>query len=156
MPAGARTETAVATDPATLRDQLKRRVPAGLKDADGHIFQTIHELLWKPLATPELRSSLLRVAAGLRGVRLVGAVTDQLGRPGEAIGMTTTYGGSRTRVDLIFDPATGRLLQSQELLLDRADFIHGPRPVQLAFTIYAGGGAVAKVGDTVRTQRTAA
>jgi hypothetical protein len=146
----------LSTDPATLRDQLERRVPAGLKDADGHVFETIHELLWEPLATPELRGSLLRVAAGLRGVTLVGAVTDQLGRPGEAIGMTTTFGGSRTRVDLIFDAATGQLLQSQEVLLDRADFIHGPRPVQLSFTIYAGGGAVAEVGDAVRTGGTAA
>jgi hypothetical protein len=88
---------------------------------------TVHQLIWSEAlmllqdpVSPQVRSATFKVMAGLPGVRLIGAMTDPLGRHGYAI----APGGvdpnayppdfNPTRIVLI-DPASGSLLATEYL-----------------------------------------
>jgi hypothetical protein len=75
-------------------------------------------LLLDAPGTPELRAGLFRAAALIPGVHDAGAVTDPLGRAGEAVVHDAPDGS--TSVRLTFDPDTGALLSLQS---GRASFV---------------------------------
>ena len=80
---------------------------------------TVRDMLLSPVAPPALRAALYQVAAGLPGVRFLGAETDRLGRHGLAVGLShgdDTH--ARASEVMVFDPDTGLLLQSEERALD--------------------------------------
>ena len=95
---------------------------------------TVDQLIWAealmllqdPVSAP-VRSATFKVMAGLPGVRLIGEMTDPLGRPGYALaaGSEGSYANSTnfnpTRVVLI-DPGTGSLLATEEI---------GPMPLTM-------------------------
>ncbi|MEW2288558.1 CU044_5270 family protein [Streptomyces sp. NPDC047841] len=68
---------------------------------------------------PAVRAAAYRVMADLPGVRVVGRVTDTLGREGVGIEPPDTYQTplGTTRQRLVFDPATGAMLSDQYLLV---------------------------------------
>jgi hypothetical protein len=83
---------------------------------------TVNQLIWDEAlmllqdpVSPQVRSATFKVMAGLPGVRLIGPMTDPLGRPGYAIAagpVGANPGPSNytpTRVILV-DPSTGSLL----------------------------------------------
>jgi hypothetical protein len=72
---------------------------------------TIATLLATPVPTA-VRAALYRVAASLPTVTYDGKTTDTLGRPGIAISVGTSAHGMR----MIFDPATGALLETRVLV----------------------------------------
>ncbi|WP_320779292.1 CU044_5270 family protein [Streptomyces sp. CRN 30] len=69
---------------------------------------------------PAVRAAAYRVMADLPGVRVVGGVTDPLGRVGVGVEYPETYEGplGTTKQRLIVDPATGEMLGDQLLLVD--------------------------------------
>jgi hypothetical protein len=80
------------------------------------VFEKIGDLLGWTDAPPALRSALYRVAAGLPGVKLLGPVTDSVGRRGTAV----AYDGSGETTELIFDPTTSALLENETIVTDGA------------------------------------
>ncbi len=104
----------LASDHGPGRGALMRQLradPAGL-------FGPISQFLLLP-TSPQLRAALFRVLAGLPGVQLLGRQRDRLGRSGIAVAVT--HGNpERVRAELLFDPATSNLLQTQTVLLGNA------------------------------------
>jgi hypothetical protein len=102
---------ALPTDPAQLGPVLSNNVkgygpdpnPTGGVSADQEEFVEIGDLLRESPASPALRKALYDVAADIPGARLVGNLTDALGRTGVGVEIH----GEET---LLIDPATGQLL----------------------------------------------
>jgi hypothetical protein len=98
-------------NPESLDDRLLR--------SDG-MLQMVDQVLANPLASPELRGALYRVAGRLYGVKLSHDVTDPSGRRGSAITLERKMGKDgphccllSIRHELIFDPTTSRSLASR-------------------------------------------
>ncbi|MGW3633449.1 CU044_5270 family protein [Streptomyces sp. NPDC005122] len=68
---------------------------------------------------PSVRAAAYRVMADLPGVRVVGHVTDPLGRTGVGVEFPQSYGTplGTTRERLVVDPSTGAMLSDQTLLV---------------------------------------
>jgi hypothetical protein len=98
----------LTTDATELGAELRAaRVdsPGKVRDRDADLFIAIGDLLRESPASPALRRALFTVAAGIPGVRRLGAVLDQAGRPGEAVEL----GLNR----YVIDPDDGRLLEEE-------------------------------------------
>jgi hypothetical protein len=108
------------TDPGVLSERFASDpnfgigVPAFMGTGNAATFDKVSALMSNFTLPPKLRAALFQVAASLNGVELIGPVTDPLGRPGTAVGYT--YEGLRQQ--LIFDPATAKLLASEWVLVD--------------------------------------
>ena len=124
------------TQPATLRRALDRLILASdggpgraslrrqLQADPAGLFGPISQFLFLP-TSPQLRAALFRVLAHLPGVQLLGHQRDRLGRSGIAVAIT--HGApDRVREELLFDPATSNLLQTQTVLLHTSSASRGP------------------------------
>jgi hypothetical protein len=69
---------------------------------------------------PSVRAAAYRVMADLPGVRVVGHVSDPLGREGVGVEFPTAYPTplGTTRERLVVDPSTGEMLSDQTLLVE--------------------------------------
>jgi hypothetical protein len=92
---------------------------------------TIATLLSTPVPAT-VRAALYRVAASLPTVTYDGKTTDTLGRPGVAISVGTSAHGMR----MIFNPATGALLQTSVVVTSS---LHGIKLGTMTQTIAAQG-----------------
>jgi hypothetical protein len=90
--------------------QRARRCP-NQAEATVDIFQAATWLLARPITPPALRAALFRVLARLPGIRMLGTMTDELGRSGTAVAIT--FDG--VRHELIFDPASSLLLAERDI-----------------------------------------
>jgi hypothetical protein len=117
---GALDRLILASDSGSGQGALRRQLradPAGL-------FGPISQFLFLP-TSPQLRAALFRVLAGLPGVQLLGHQRDRLGRRGIAVAVT--HGApDRVREELLFDPATSNLLQTQTVVLHTSSASRGP------------------------------
>jgi hypothetical protein len=95
---------------ASLRAQI-RADPAGL-------VAPIAQFLFLP-TSPQLRAALFRVLAGVPGVQLLGHQRDRLGRSGIAVAVTDGR-PDRARKELLFDPTTSNLLQTQTVQVGKS------------------------------------
>lgn len=91
-------------DPARLEAAL-RPVPNGMRE-DEEVMEVAANLLAESNPSPELRAALFEVLADLPGIKLLGQVTDPLGRSGT--GILIPRGPSNE--ELIFDPSTSAVL----------------------------------------------
>lgn len=94
-------------DPKALLRQMAQ-IDGGQPGPSGDFFR-VGSFLRESDASPALRAAIYRAAATIRGVRLLGTVTDRLGRRG--IGMALTSNGSTS--ELIFDPRDSSMLGQQ-------------------------------------------
>jgi hypothetical protein len=116
------------SEKSTVPDQLREQIESGdLKGPFPHsgdraavTYDTVLDLLGAPAiyAPPKVRAALFEVAAQLPGVELVGEVTDPVGRPGVAVGLTN----NGIRREMIFDPRTAALLAERDVVED-PDFL---------------------------------
>ncbi len=128
---------ALPTDPSALRQLIDQRAAVNGNSADYERFTTIGDLLRETVAAPKVRAALYQVAAGLSGVELIGSVTDRAGRTGTAVAMTNA-GSSRglERRVLIFDPSTSMLLEEQDVLLHKVDWLDADPPMVIGYATY--------------------
>ncbi len=128
---------ALPTDVGALRHVIDERAAAGGGSTDYERFTIVGDLLRETVAAPRLRAALYRVAAGLGGVQLVGAVTDRAGRTGTAVSMTNDQSsrGLERRV-LIFDPGTAALLGEEDVLLHKVDWLDAEPPMVIGYDTY--------------------
>jgi hypothetical protein len=124
-----------STDPRVLDEQLRALVPGGLSgdDVTAWLMAQLRDVLAAPAASPELRRAALLVAADLPFTSF-GAVRDQLGRPGYAVGIDSRYSGKLTRYEWIIS-GNGALLEYQQVLLQSGSYIQARPPVQIEFEI---------------------
>ncbi len=128
---------ALPTDPAALRQLIDQRAAANGGSTDYERFTIVGDLLRETVAAPQVRAALYRVAAGLGGVQLIGSVTDRAGRTGTAVAMTNAQSsrGLERRV-LIFDPRTSMLLEEQDVLLHKVDWLDADPPMVIGYATY--------------------
>jgi hypothetical protein len=85
---------------------------------------------WHPLGAAQ-RAALIQVLADTDGLIDRGEVTDRAGRHGRAVSVDTTAAGSSIRDILVFDPATGRLLDYEQILQPGSK-----SPILLSYTLF--------------------
>jgi hypothetical protein len=125
-------------DPGRLRARLLTGKVEGGPPGPGEAFTQVGDLLRETDASPALRAALYRAAAGLAGVRSLGAEVDKLGRRG--VGLAFTSHG--TRHELIFSATTGKLMAEQDVLVGRAQGVDAPRGTVLDWSVLSGGRVV--------------
>jgi hypothetical protein len=112
------------TDPAALEAELTSRLRAAARDADpetgfrGPVQQyqlliAIEQTLAHPLASPELRSALYRVAATLDDVKVAEDQEDPAGRPATVLVHTRDTHPGTERTELFFDAGTAASLAAR-------------------------------------------
>jgi hypothetical protein len=125
---------ALPTDPSALRQLIDQRA-GGFTDYQR--FTIVGDLLRETVAAPQVRAAIYRVAAGLGGVQLIGSMTDRAGRTGTAVAMTSERSsrGLERRI-LIFDPSTSMLLEEEQVLLNRVDYLDADPPIVIGYATY--------------------
>ena len=121
----------VPTDPdvaaAAVAAWAADRVPAGLHP---HMASLIQEagrspiartliyagnVLTAPRVDPDVRSAVYRALSRVAAVKVDPTAKDAFGRPGAALIAEDTDGKSRTRSELLIDPATSRILAERHV-----------------------------------------
>jgi len=127
------------TDPAQLKQLIENRTIESGPPGEAETFAIIGDLLRETYAPPALRSALYTIAAQLPGVRLLGAVHDQVGRPGTAV----AYVSNGLSHELVFDPQTSALLAEQTTVVDPSQVKPSlPAGTVLDWTAYLSSGVV--------------
>jgi hypothetical protein len=133
--------------PALLRAiERELRATTGTPPAAANVFDTISNRLLFVSNSPSLRAALYRVIAHLPGVRLLGWRTDRIGRRGIAVAISHRD----IREELLFDPATSEVLQTQEIQV--APFRSPKTPplpagTVLNYTVFISRGIVNSIKD---------
>jgi hypothetical protein len=109
----------LATDPKALEAVLSRKL-RGARDFNPdpatqslQMLQMIEEILANPLASPELRSAVYEIAAGLDGVEISEHAADPVGRTATAIALCSA--AIPARYEVFFDSATSATLGTREI-----------------------------------------
>ncbi|GAB2780648.1 CU044_5270 family protein [Amycolatopsis magusensis] len=112
------------TDPERLRAVLRAEAAGdgAAADADHLIFKRVSALATAAdaLLSPELRSALYRVLAGLPGIERVPGRVDLSGRVGVAIAETDRHG---RRTEIVIDPVSTRMIGFRTVALTGIDGI---------------------------------
>ena len=109
------------TDPVALEAELMRQLRAAARDGDpetgfrGPIDQwdlliVVEQTLAHPLASPELRSALFRLAATFDGVTVTEGTKDPAARPATVLVAT----GGTEKTEIFFDPKTAASLAARD------------------------------------------
>lgn len=109
---------ALPIDPSRLEATLNADIKGAGPNPTAELFTIVGDLLRESPASPALRNALYDVAAGIPGVRVVGRVTDLLGRTGTGV--------ERDGETLVIDPHTGELLADIEDGWNSAYVSQGP------------------------------
>ena len=104
------------TDPAAMARYLIQNRPPG--NSPGETVDAIRDLVREIVLNPAQRAAVVRVLTTVPGLAYSGTTTDRAGRAGAAFTLRTADNGVRKDTTLILDPATGRLLDAEDLLLD--------------------------------------
>ena len=116
-------EWKLPTNPARLGAQLRKRAIEGGPPGPAEDFVQVGDLLRETDAPPALRAALFKVAASIPGVRILGRITDRLGRTGIVVAYLDRppagkYRGMYGLNELIFAPKTSALLDEQTVLVN--------------------------------------
>jgi len=128
---------ALPTDPAGLRAALLARYKGGggdmPTDRNQWLYAVASSVLVDLTVSGAVRSAAYQVLAGLPGVRAIGAVKDERGRPGQAVATTQRLGDQGTfEVRLVFDPNTGATLAREYRAIAPAGHSAWLKPGQLS------------------------
>jgi hypothetical protein len=88
------------------------------------------------------RAVLLRLLAAIPGIVNDGTTIDRAGRAGAAVSLDSSYSGEPITYTLIFDPATGALLESDETLAGPPHRLNALKGSVVAFTTFLSSGYV--------------
>ena len=112
------------TDPDALEDELTRQLQAAARDDDPEsgfrgpvqeyqLLTVIEQLLAHPLASPELRGALYRVAATFEDTTVEEDAQDPAGRPATVLVHTRRTNPGSVRTEIFFDPSTSASLATR-------------------------------------------
>lgn len=121
------------TEPAALASYLTQGHP--VENGPGETMVAITDLVREQVLGPAQRAALLRVLATVPGLTYAGETTDRAGRTGQAFSLRNSHGGLAKVDTLIVDPASGRLLDSEQLLLE-AGKLNVRVPAVISYEVY--------------------
>ncbi len=125
---------------------LARRLAAGSRGggwAPGWKFVDLARLTQSRPVPGAAQAVLLRILSTIPGVVNQGTTTDRAGRIGAAVSLDSSYSGEPITYTLIFDPATGALLEADETLSDRPHHLDALKGSVVSFTTFQRSGYVA-------------
>jgi hypothetical protein len=143
--AGWRSRDEVAALSAS-RPVLARLLVAGSRSggwAPGWEFVDLARLTRSRPVPGAAQAVLLRILSTMPDVVNQGSTTDRAGRIGAAVSLDSSYSGEPITYTLIFDPATGALLEADETLSDRPQHLDALKGSVVAFTTFLRSGYVA-------------
>ncbi|WP_433475848.1 CU044_5270 family protein [Spirillospora sp. CA-142024] len=115
-------------DPQSLRrflDRALKQVP-GVDPAEW-LMSNAQKLGAAPVK-PEVRAAMYRLLADSPGIRSLGPVTDPLGRRGDGVARQVRTGDTVVDERLVIDPATGRLLAQESVMVKPGKASGGIKP----------------------------
>ncbi|MGH3402392.1 MAG: CU044_5270 family protein [Streptosporangiaceae bacterium] len=124
----------LSSDPVVLRRQLEVGHAASLGPAETMV--AVSDLYNEQAVGPAIRAAVMRLVSTLPGLRFDGTTTDRAGRRGIGVSIESDLSGLPTRYILIFDPDTGQLLDSEQVLTVSAGKLDVPIPSVIAYTVY--------------------
>lgn len=110
--------------------------------APGWAFQDLVALARSRPVPGAAQALLLRRLAAIPGVVNEGNTVDRLGRTGAAVSLDSSYSGEPITYTLIFDPATGALLESDDMLGGPPHHLDALKGSVVAFTTVLSAGYV--------------
>ncbi|MBO2465805.1 CU044_5270 family protein [Actinomadura violacea] len=113
-------------DPQALRRFLNRTLPDHADPAEW-LMSNAQKVGAAPVK-PRVLAAMYRLLAAAPGLRGVGAVTDPLGRRGEGVARRVRADGTVLDERLVIDPATGRLLAQESVLVTPGKAWAGRKP----------------------------
>lgn len=124
-------------DDAALARELERGHP--VENGPAERLVAIGDAYRQMPLPPAVRAAVLRYLATTPGLMLTGRVVDRAGREGLAVSVDSDHSGLPTRYTLIFDPADGRLLGSEDTLTTTAGKLGVRVPSVIAYTVFLDG-----------------
>jgi hypothetical protein len=105
-------------DPAKLMALLQARKIEGGPNGPAEDFVQIGDMLREDYVRPALRAAIFAVAERIPGVRLLGTMTDQVGRSGIGLAFVHAWPaqGEVGKSVLIFDPQTSKMIAEETLV----------------------------------------
>lgn len=142
-----------ATELAAWLEQRVRDPKAGAGAGNGfsvavRTLTLVAEILSNPFASPELRAALYEAEGQIAGIEDLGAVTDELGRHGVAVGAESANSGAPTIYSLIFDPKTSQVLATQQEVLAAPSALPDEGYPRTESTLYLESGPTSSLGGT--------
>jgi hypothetical protein len=130
-------------DPAKLATLLEARKIEGGPKGPGEDFVQVGDLLREDYVRPALRSAIFIVAEQIPGVRLLGTVTDQVGRSGIGLAYVNSWPaqGETGKSVLVFDPKTSKMIAEETYVTSTKT----GKTVLTAWTDYLKSGVVNSV-----------
>lgn len=125
--------------PGPLLAAIKVAHPVDV-NGTGALVTGIRDLYRETVPPPATRSAVLRLLAERGDVVSLGVLQDRAGRSGRAFAVDTTYTGLPQRHVLMFDPATGALLASEDLLTKDAGALRVPVPSVISYALFFPAG----------------
>jgi hypothetical protein len=127
-------------DPAKLAALLVARKIEGGPKGPAEDFVQIGDMLRETYVRPALRAAIFAVAKGIPGVRLLGTVTDQVGRSGIGLAYVRAYPakGEIAKSVLVFDPKTSKMIAEESVVT----YTKTGKTTLMAWTDYLKSGVV--------------
>jgi hypothetical protein len=127
-------------DPAKLAALLSARKIEGGPKGPAEDFVQIGDLLRETYVRPALRAAIFTVAERIPGVRLLGTVTDQVGRSGIGLAYVSAWPaqGEIGKSVLVFDPKTSKMIAEESFVT----YTKTGKTVLMAWTDYLKSGVV--------------
>jgi hypothetical protein len=123
------------TRPEALREQLLAASPQATDHAAA-LFRALYEVLSNQPVDAPVRAAALTMLANEPGVVALGETTDRRGRDVVAFATDSDDTGGETRYVLLVDPATGRFLGYEEVLLGDGRRIGVESPAIISYTAF--------------------
>jgi hypothetical protein len=111
--------------------------------APGWTFVDLARLTQSRPVPGAAQAILLRILSAVPGVVNAGTTIDRAGRAGAAVSLDSSYSGEPITYTLIFDQATGSLLESDETLSDRPHKLDALKGSVVAYTTFLRSGYAA-------------
>jgi hypothetical protein len=124
--------TAPATT-AAMAEYLRHGHPP--ENGPAEVLIAITDLVREQALGPAQRAAVLRVLATVPGLQYAGDTVDRNGRHGAAFILRNAHGGLRNDLTLVVDPATGRILDEVQVLLE-AGRLNIKVPMVTGYTAY--------------------
>ncbi|MGI5128062.1 CU044_5270 family protein [Pseudonocardia sp. CA-107938] len=139
--------TDVAALDAAIRDSRGHRTPLPAPETEW--ISAVAQIASNTVVSPQLQAALLRLLATKPGVTVDGPVTDHAGRAGVAVSVGGEYAGLPARHVLVLDPATGRILGTEEIVLASGNgvLLAAPPPAPAHYTLILGSTRVNTTTD---------
>ena len=127
--------TVFSSQPDELLTQLSEGHPIK-RIGTPELFVAIEDLYRESNPSPAVRAAALELIARADDVVANGNMVDRRGRTGRGYSLVTSYAGLPSRMTVIFDPANGRLLDAEDVLIESPGKLNVQIPAVTSYTMF--------------------